>query len=255
MLADGRGRLFPFGDSDALARNVNELLGNEAEHSLIRRRAYHYGRPMIWKEVARSYLALAATAVKERSRQARPILEARAEATEVAAIPDVNLAHLRRLTDDTGILQHAVYAIPNRHHGYCTDDNCRALVCALMHYELTREESVLALADKYLSFSHHAFNPQQQRFRNFLTYDRRWLEDIGSEDVHGRTIWALGSAVRFAPNDAILSLSIRMLHEAFERLGSFTSTRRWAFVLGGLHAYFISFSGGSPVRGHHQAHI
>ena len=96
-------------------------------------------------------------------------------------------------------------------HGYCTDDNCRALVCALRHYELTKEDSVLALADRYLSFTHHAFNSDQQRFRNFLSYDRRWLEDIGSEDVHGRTVWALGSAVMLAPNDAILSLSIRML--------------------------------------------
>jgi glycosyltransferase involved in cell wall biosynthesis len=248
MLADGRGRLFPFGDIDALARNVNELLGSETEHSAMRHRAYRYGRPMIWKEVARSYLALAATAVKERSRRARPILEARAEATEVAAIPDVNLAHLRRLTDDTGILQLAVYAMTNRHHGYCTDDNCRALVCALMHYELTREDSVLALADKYLSFTHHAFNPEQKRFRNFLSYDRRWLEDVGSEDVHGRTVWALGSAVMLAPNDAILSLSIRMLHEAFERLDGFTSPRAWAFALVGLHAYLIRFSGDTTAR-------
>jgi glycosyltransferase involved in cell wall biosynthesis len=248
MLAEGRGRLFPFGDADGLARNVNELLADESEHSAMRRRAYQYGRPMIWKEVARSYLALAATAVKDRSRRARPILEARAEATEVAAIPDVNLAHLRRLTDDTGILQHAVYAIPNRHHGYCTDDNCRALVCALRHFELTQEDSALVLADKYLSFTHHAFNPEQQRFRNFLSFDRRWLEDIGSEDVHGRTVWALGSAVMLAPNDAILSLSIRMLHEAFERLESFTSPRAWAFALVGLHAYLTRFSGDTPAR-------
>jgi glycosyltransferase involved in cell wall biosynthesis len=248
MLAEGRGRLFPFGDSDALAGNVNELLADDSEYSAMRHRAYLYGRPMIWKEVARSYLSLAATAVRERSRRARPVFEARAEATEVAAIPDVNLAHLRRLTDDTGILQHAVYAMPNRHHGYCTDDNCRALVCALMHYELTREDSVLALADTYLSFMHHAFNPEQQRFRNFLSYDRRWLEDVGSEDVHGRTVWALGSAVMLAPNDAILSLSIRMLHEAFERLDRFTSPRAWAFSLVGLHAYLTRFAGDTPAR-------
>jgi glycosyltransferase involved in cell wall biosynthesis len=248
VLAEGRGRLFPFGDSDALAHNVNDLLGDEPEHSAMRHRAYLYGRPMIWKEVARSYLALAATAVKERSRHSRSTLVARAEATEVAAIPDVNLAHLRRLTDDTGILQHAVYAMPNRHHGYCTDDNCRALVCALMHYDLTREDSVLALADKYLSFTHHAFNPDQKRFRNFLSYDRKWLEDVGSEDVHGRTVWALGSAVMLAPNDAILSLSIRMLHEAVERLDSFTSPRAWAFALIGLHAYLTRFSGDTQAR-------
>jgi len=248
MLADGRGRLFPFGDAEALARNVNELLGDEREYSAMRHRAYLYGRPMIWKEVARSYLALAATAVKERSRRARPILEARAEATEVAAIPEVNLAHLRRLTDDTGILQHAVCAMPNRHHGYCTDDNCRALVCALRHYELTNEDSVLSLADTYLSFTHHAFNPEQQRFRNFLSYDRRWLEDIGSEDVHGRAVWALGSAVMLAPNDALLSLSIRMLHEAIDRLESFTSPRAWAFALVGLHAYLTRFAGDTAAR-------
>ena len=248
MLADGRGRLFPFGDSDALARNVNELLGDPKALETMRHRAYQYGRPMIWKEVARSYLALAATAVKERSRQARKILAARAEATEVAAIPDVNLAHLRRLTDDTGILQHAVYAMPNRHHGYCTDDNCRALVCALRYFDLTREDSVVALADKYLSFTHHAFNPEKQRFRNFLSYDRTWLEEIGSEDVHGRTVWALGSAVMLAPNDAILSLSIRMLHEAIEQLESFTSPRAWAFALIGLHAYLTRFGGDTPAR-------
>lgn len=248
MLADRRGLLFPFGDSDALARSVNDLLANPAELSSIRHRAYQYGRPMIWREVARSYLALAAAAVKERSRQSRAILEARAEATEVAAIPDVKFEHLRRLTDDTGILQHAVYAMPNRHHGYCTDDNSRALVCALMHYELTREDSLLALADKYLSFIHHAFNPQELRFRNFLSYDRRWLEEVGSEDVHGRAVWALGSTVMLAPNDAILSLSIRMLHEAFERLDSFTSPRAWAFSLVGLHAYLSRFAGDTPAR-------
>lgn len=248
MLADGRGRLFPFGDVDALAKNVNDLLGDPVEHAAIRQRAYQHGRPMIWKEVARSYLALAATAVKERSRQARPIMAARAEATEVAAIPDVNLAHLRRLTDDTGIFQHAVYAMPNRHHGYCTDDNCRALVCALRHYELTREDSVLGMADTYLSFIHHAFNPDQQRFRNFLSYERDWLEDVGSEDVHGRTVWALGSSVMLAPNDAILSLSIRMFHEALGRLESFTSPRAWAFALVGLHAYLTRFGGDTPAR-------
>ncbi len=248
MLADGRGMLFPFGQSDALARCVNVLLGDDVAELAMRRKAYQYGRPMIWKEVARSYLELASTAVTERNRHARHTLEVRAEATEVAALPDVNIAHLRRLTDDTGILQHAVYAIPNRHHGYCTDDNCRALVCALRYYDLTRDDAALALADKYLSFTHHAFNPGQQRFRNFLSYDRRWLEEIGSEDVHGRTIWALGSAVQLAPNDAILSLSIRLFHDALEKVESFTSPRAWAFSLVGMHAYLTRFAGDSTAR-------
>jgi glycosyltransferase involved in cell wall biosynthesis len=248
MLADGRGRIFPFGDSAALGGHVIDLLGNDAELAAIRARAYAHGRPMIWKEVARSYLKLAGDAIKERSREPRVTLQARAEATEVAAIPEVSTAHLRRLTDDTGILQHAVYALPNRHHGYCTDDNSRALMAALMHYDLVQDESALVLADTYLSFIFHAFNAEKNRFRNFMSYDRSWLEEIGSEDVQGRTVWALGQTVMLAPNDAILSMSIRMFHDAIRVLEAFTSPRAWAFALVGLHAYLFRFPGDTPAR-------
>jgi hypothetical protein len=248
MLADGRGRLFPFGDSETLAKNVNDLLDSPEELATIRKRAYAHGRPMVWKEVARSFLSLAADVAKERSRKPRPLLLTRAEATEVAAIPDISIAHLRRLTDDTGILQHAVYAVPNRHHGYCTDDNSRALVAALMHFDLTKDDVALSLADHYLSFIHHALNPEQNRFRNFMSYDRRWLEEIGSEDVHGRTVWALGSAAMLAPNDAILSMAMRMFHESISALETFTSPRAWAFALIGLHAYLVRFPGDTPAR-------
>jgi hypothetical protein len=117
-----------------------------------------------------------------------------------------------------------------------------------MHYDLTKDDSALALADSYLSFIHHAFNPEQKRFRNFMSYDRRWLEEIGSEDVHGRTVWALGSSTMLAPNDAILSLSMRLFHEAIEVLEVFTSPRAWAFALVGLHAYLTRFSGDTPAR-------
>jgi glycosyltransferase involved in cell wall biosynthesis len=248
LLADGRGVLFPFGDADALTASVNQLLDDESLMLATRQRAYQYGRPMVWKEVARSYLAQAARAVKDRKRHVRPFLEERADATEVAALPDVNIAHLRRLSDDTGILQHAIYAMPNRHHGYCIDDNCRALVCGLRYYDLTRDETVLGLVDTYLSFTHHGFNVERKRFRNFMSYDRRWLEEVGSEDVHGRTVWALGSAAMLAPNDAILSLSIRLLHESLDPIESFTSPRAWAFSLVGLHAYLTRFPGDTHVR-------
>lgn len=248
MLAEGRGRLFPFGDSAALAENAVDLLDHRQQLAEMRQRAYDHGRPMIWSEVARSYLSLAAEAIRERSRRSRPILAARAEATEMAAIPEVRTDHLRRLTDDTGILQHAAYAVPNRHHGYCTDDNARALVAALMHYDLVQEDASLKLADTYLSFIHHAFNPLRNRFRNFMSYDRRWLEEIGSEDVQGRTVWALGSTVMLAPNDAILSLSIRLFHDAIRVLEAFTSPRACAFALIGLHAYLVRFPGDTPAR-------
>lgn len=248
MLAEGRGRMFRFGDSAGLAAHVIELLEHREMLEELRQKAYAHGRPMIWQEVARSYLSLAAEAIRERSRRTRPILAARAEATEVAAIPEVSTQHLRRLTDDTGILQHAAYAVPNRHHGYSTDDNARALVTAMMHFDLLREDAVLELADTYLSFIHHAFNSQHNRFRNFMSYDRRWLEEIGSEDVQGRTVWALGSTVMLAPNDAILSLSIRLFHDSIRVLEGFTSPRACAFALVGLHAYLMRLPGDTPAR-------
>jgi glycosyltransferase involved in cell wall biosynthesis len=252
LLADGRGRFFPFNDTDALAAVVNGLLDDESARAEIRRRAYQHGRPMIWKEVARSYLLLAGDVIKERQRRPKPVvpsvLVARAEASEVAALPDVNLSHLRRMTDYTGMLQHAIYAIPDRHHGYSTDDNARALVAALMYYDLSRDDSVLPLADVYFSFIRHAFDPADRRFRNFMSYDRRWLDEAGSEDVHGRTVWALGSAAMLAPSDAVWSLAHRMFHEAIEVLESFTSPRAWAFALVGMHHYLEKFGGDTPAR-------
>lgn len=248
LLADGRGRLFPFADTDALAREVIDLLDDPKALAKTQRAAYTFTRPMVWRQIARSYLALAADVVRERLHHPRVVAPARAEASEVAALPDVTLAHMRRLTDYTGILQHAIYAIPNRHHGYCTDDNCRALIAALMHYDQTREDSVLTLADTYLSFIHHAFNPEARRFRNFMSYDRQWLEQVGSEDVHGRTLWALGSAALLAPNDAIVSLAVRLFHDALDIVESFTSPRAWGFSLVGLHKFLSRFSGDTVAR-------
>jgi hypothetical protein len=121
-------------------------------------------------------------------------------------------------------------------------------MAALMHYDLVADDSALVLADKYLSFIFHAFNGEKNRFRNFMSYDRRWLEEIGSEDVHGRTVWALGSTVMLAPNDAILSLSIRMFHEAIRVLEGFSSPRACAFALVGIRAYLVRLPGDTPAR-------
>jgi glycosyltransferase involved in cell wall biosynthesis len=247
LLADGRGRLVPFNDSDAIAREVNDLLGNVDERNALRERAYAHCRPMVWKEVAKSYLAVARSLIVDRRDRPKPLRASRTK-TVLAALPDVNLAHLRRLTDDTGILQHANYSIPDRRHGYSADDNARAVVASLMYYALRRDASILPLVDTYLAFLYHAFDPQCRRFRNYLTYDRQWVQDEGSDDVHGRAMWALGLAAALAPNEAILSFSTRLFNSGLEALEGMGASRAWSFALVGIHAYLERFSGDTNVR-------
>ena len=248
MLGEGRGRLFDFGNSDQLADQLIGLFDDEQERTAIRTRAYKFARPMVWKEVARSYIALANQVLSERAVFPKQIRFQRALASDVESTPELNLAHLHRLTDGVGIFQHAIYSTPDRNHGYCIDDNARALIAALSAYDLTKDEAVLPLIDTYLSFIHHGFNEPERRFRNFMSYDRRWLEDVGSEDVHGRAIWALGHAVKLAPTDAISSLAMRLMVPAMEKLETFTSPRAWAFALIGIEDYLVRYSGDTHAR-------
>ena len=248
MLAEGRGRLFNFGDVDGLANQVIDLLDNETERAAMRKRAYIYGRPMVWTEVGKSYVRLAEEVMVERRHNPRQASNSRIELSDLAGIPDLNFAHLQRMSDDTGILQHAIYATPNREHGYCTDDNVRALVATLMAYDQTREESILPLLDRYLAFVHSAYNPATRRFRNFMDFSRKWLEEVGSEDSHGRAIWSLGTAASLPPSNAVLALSTRLFHDAVEVVEHFTSPRAWAFTLIGLHYYLGRFGGDAVAR-------
>lgn len=248
MLADGRGRLFDFNDSDSLATQLNDLLSNETERHAIRKRAYMHGRPMVWKNVARTYIELAEKVIAERDAFPKMVRFQRAKAIDVEGTPDLNLAHLRRMTDDVGMFQHAIYATPDRFHGYCTDDNSRALIAALSAYDLTKDESLLPLVDRYMSFLHYAFDTTKKRFRNFMSYDRRWMEEVGSEDVQGRAIWSLGHAVRQAPSTPIPALAMRLIQPAVEAVEQFTSPRAWAFTLIGIEEYLCRFGGDTPVR-------
>ncbi len=248
LLSEDRGRLFPFGDSQQLAQTINELLDDELQRNAMRKRAYVHCRSMVWPEVGRGYLTLAKAVAAERRKKPRPVMFAHPDAIGRRALPELSLAHLRRMTDDTGIYQHAIYAIPDRHHGYCIDDNCRALVAALMCYDLERDESVLPLADTYLSFLYHAFNTENRRFRNFMSFDRRWMEDAGSDDAHARTIWSLGLATALAPSDSMLAFATRLFHQSLDAVEHLTHKRSWAFALVGLHAYLSRFSGDTHVR-------
>ncbi|ACY48252.1 glycosyltransferase family 4 protein [Rhodothermus marinus] len=243
LLADGRGILVPFRDAKAIAEAVNRLLEDEAERHAIRKRAYLYGRQMIWPVVAQRYLESferARAAGTTRTRVAIPTLNQRPD-----ELPVLKLDHLKRLTDDTGILQHATYTVPNYDEGYTTDDNARALIVAVLLEELGGKTATEApeLATRYLAFLWHAFNPETGRFRNFLDYNRHWLEAVGSEDSHARALWGLGYVVGRSRRPGLWKLVGRLFDEALPAALAFTSPRAWAFTILGVQEYLRRFYG------------
>jgi hypothetical protein len=237
MLADGRGKLVPFKDHKALAHEINYLLDHPEERLAMQRAAYQYCRPMVMKEMGRSYLELFSEAKPQRSRATElRVLDTLSQSEQ--RLPRVNLKHLRLMTDDTGILQHAKFTIPNRAHGYCVDDNARALIVATRVHDLNRTDtSVAGLSVIYLSFLDSALDPDTGRFRNFMSYERKWLEEVGSEDSHGRAVWALGVAVGWGHNSGQVAVASELFSSALSALETFGDSRAIAFPILGIQAY------------------
>jgi glycosyltransferase involved in cell wall biosynthesis len=249
LLADGRGRLVPFRDPVALAHEVIDLLDHPDECRAIQERAYDYGRKMVWSYVGRCYLDTFAEAKRQRLRKYVPERRLEALGHRQQRLPEIKLDYLRRMTDDTGMFQHAKYTVADRTHGYCVDDNARALIVAVTLQDLRHLDSELGdLAAIYLSFLGHAFNDQTDRFRNFMSYDRRWLEEAGSEDSHGRAVWGLGVAVALGRDRGQVGFAVDLFHRALNAVGSFTHPRSIAFAIIGIHAYLSHYSGDSRAR-------
>ncbi len=237
MLAEGRGRLVPFSDSKALAHEIKQLLDYPEERLKLRRAAYEYARPMVMKQMGFHYLKLFSQAKTRHSRALGVPVFSTLNAQE-QRLPQANLNHLRHMTDDTGMLQHAKFTVPNRAHGYCVDDNARALIVAARAYNLNRNDtSLINLSSIYLSFLDSAFDPQTGRFRNFMSYERRWLEAIGSEDSHGRALWALGVVAGWGQNSGQVALATRLFHDALPALEGFSDSRPISFPILGIEAY------------------
>jgi glycosyltransferase involved in cell wall biosynthesis len=241
MLADDRGALVPFSDPVALADHVIDLLGNESKRHAMRKRAYLFGRDMIWPQVARRYMKTFERARAEHRYHAaefavRPLDKRAAE------LPPLKLDHLHHLTDKTGILQHAVFTIPNYHEGYTTDDNARALIVSVLLEELGHKEAT-DLATRYLAFTWYAFNIETRRFRNFMDYQRNWLEESGSDDSHGRALWALGTVLGRSSTPALHNMAARVFQLSLLAILETTSPRAWAFALMGIHEYLQRFAG------------
>jgi hypothetical protein len=194
---------------------------------------------MVWSRVAAEYVETFEKA-KSTFADIAPTMVSERPVNMRMSLPSVHPDHLLRMTDDTGMLQHSVYATPDRRHGYCTDDNARALIVSAMTWTLFKEEKMLAPLHVYLSFLHFAFNPETGRFRNFMSYDRRWLEDDGSDDSQGRALWALGYLASHAPNESTKQLAADLFRSAAGLVTSLEWPRSWSFAILGLHYYLRS---------------
>ncbi|MBC8100854.1 MAG: glycosyltransferase family 4 protein [Armatimonadetes bacterium] len=244
MLADGRGVLIPFSDPATLGEAVIDLLSNDAKRDAMRKRAYLFGRAMIWSQVAQRYMESFERARAVRRYASALNFGAKSSDYHPGKLPALNLKHLHQMTDDTGILQHASFTIPNYHEGYCIDDNARALLVSTYLAELALDEGqAFALTTRYLAFISYAFNPKTRRFRNFMDYQRHWLEENGSEDSHGRTLWALGTVIGRSETPALSSIATWLFEQALPAILETTSPRAWAFALVGIHEYLRRFDG------------
>ena len=245
LLDDHRGALVPFQDPEAIARKTVELLDTPAIRHAMRKRAYLYSREMVWKKVAQGYMASFARARSDRMQTPRVTAADAMHEKCLNKLPALNLDHLRRLTDDTGLLQHATFAVPNYSEGYTTDDNARALILTTLLEQLGQRESreLHDLSSRYLAFLGLALNPANGRFRNFLSYARTWNEETGSEDSHGRALWALGTVLGRSGDQALRGAAGRLFEIAIPAVLAFTSPRAWAFGLLGIEEYLKSFPG------------
>jgi len=248
LLSGGRGVLVPFKDSGAIAEAINGLLEDDARLNAMRKNAYLEGRKMVWSHIARRYGEVFGEArLNAGTRHIFPLRKSakNGESARDFELPDIKLNHLQLMTDSTGLFQHAIFSFPNFHEGYCVDDNARALLLTSLLEDLRSGSSPLVhqLARTYAAFVHAAFNPGNGRFRNFMGFDRHWLEEAGSEDSHGRVLWALGACVAHSHDRGLQSWASRLFEEALPPILKTRSPRTWAFALIGLHEYRSRLSG------------
>ncbi|MGC2618767.1 MAG: glycosyltransferase family 4 protein [Acidobacteriaceae bacterium] len=251
LLADGRGILVPFDDPASIAEATNRLLDNDAERHTMRKRAYLHSRGTTWQRTAQAYMASFQRARAERILRPRPSLQDTLAARATDELPALNLAHLRHMSDDTGILQQAVFSVPNCEEGYTTDDNARALIVTVLLQEshAFHHETAADLSRRYLAFLNFAFHTKLGRFRNFLGYDRQWQESIGSEDSHGRALWALGTVLGRAADPGLRGASGHLFKSAVPATLGFTSPRAWAFSILGMQGCLDWFPGDRIIQG------
>ncbi len=232
ILDDGRGILVPSMDSAAISNSVLKLLTNDELLASVQEKAFEFGQDMTWSSVARKYMATMHGALAPRLRGSK---------STMPLVP--NLSHICKISDDRGIFQHACYDVPNYNEGYCVDDNARAL---LLMSELRQHSPILvdnvdSMLSRYIAFVHHAYNPKTKRFRNFMSHSREWLEDAGSDDSHGRSLWALGIVASNCKGTGAGDLAKELFEVAIVDALEFTGPRTWAFILLGISGYLKAY--------------
>ena len=237
LLFDGRGVLVSFGDAAGIGSEIAQLLTDDPRRRAMRERAYAASRSMTWERTAERYLT-----AFENARQGHWLkVIARSKPDLVApngpAVPAMQTGHFLSMCDDTGLFQHAVHSVPDRSHGYCVDDNARALLLACALNEPGEQPLAEVLTARFAAFVQHAWNPDTGRFRNFMGFNRTWLEDKGSEDSHGRTLWALGECALKDASPSRRRWAAALFAQALPTAKTFHSPRASAFTLLGLDAY------------------
>ncbi len=249
LLADDRGVLVPFSDAPAIAREVSALLRDDTRRHAIRKNAYRMGRDMVWSSTAQLYMRSFESARLEVAAVSRKSLRAKTLDQKPRELPKMKLSHLSRMTDSTGVFQHAIFSVPNFSEGYCTDDNARAFVLSVLLGELGEDpEGARTLATTSAAFLHHAFDLKTGRFHNHMSFERTWVDQQGSEDCQGRALWALGIGVGRSPFGSFQMMAGQLFALALPALTEFTSPRAWAFGLIGIHEYLRRLSGDSLVN-------
>lgn len=254
LLSQDRGKLVPFRDSPAIAAAVIDLLRDEPLRHTLRKNAYRLGREMVWSRVAALYVQSFEQARKDHSFIGRKSSPIKTLDEQPGQLPELKLDHLFRMSDSTGIFQHASFTVPNFGEGYCTDDNARALVLALMLQRLGKTSPRLQRhATTFAAFLNHAFDRERGRFRNFMSFDRRWIEAVGSEDCQGHALWALGLCVAQSGQGSFQLLAAQLFEQALPAAAEFTSPRAWAFTLIGIDEYLRRLSGDRHVMQFREA--
>ena len=247
LLNDNRGKLVAFNDPKGLTDAVIELIRNTEQFSRLRRLAYDYGRTITWPTIGKKYWELF-------SKKTLPVktltktFSQKKEAASLLEVPEPSLDHLHALTDETGLIQHAKFILPNRNHGYCTDDNARAVVAMVKYYAQYPSPDVLTLFSTYLSFICHA-QREDGTFRNFMGYDRKWIDPEPAHDGLGRALWAFGSAIAAGP----LPEMIPIIKDFFDKSTPHIlklSPRGKAYSIFGMRHYLSQFPGASDIKRH-----
>ncbi len=232
LLAEGRGTIVPFRDSGALTDAVMLWLDDMGELERVRSNAYDYTRQMLWKSVARQYVEIFEKVAIHEPVTAKPrVLKRLATASK---IPRPKLDHIVRLTDDTGIIQHAKFNVPDPLHGYSVDDAARGVLVMTKYNWLYDSELAVRLLSRYLTFMRYS-QIDDGMFHNFVAYDRSFVDVIGSADTLGRSLWGLGYAVAYAP-DGYWQMAKEMFDLAVKNLST-QSVRGSAYAVLGLYFY------------------